>query len=126
MIYEDDLVIKFKGVAISKLNARLVDRQKCHNNVKLIVNLHVKKMEIYEKIIHETQIDKLSDYAQELTELEFQLQELWNFNKDINFHKFWETPKCECPRFDNNDRYPYGNYIVNNECPLHGFNKKEK
>lgn len=35
-------------------------------------------------------------------------------------YHFWIRPKCTCPKLDNDDRYPYGYYVVNMTCPLHG------
>lgn len=55
-----------------------------------------------------------------LTEIEFGLQEIWGFEKDAKFHKFWLRPKCLCPIMDNQDRHPFGTYIFNSDCPLHG------
>jgi hypothetical protein len=68
----------------------------------------------------------LHEYARWITDIEFTLQELWNFEKNINFHKFWETPKCRCAKMDNDDNYPYGYYSISGGCPLHGgfFEKK--
>ncbi len=37
-----------------------------------------------------------------------------------NLVRFWELPHCTCPFMDNHDRYPYGHYVVNCSCPVHG------
>lgn len=54
-----------------------------------------------------------------LTEAEFLLQNLWGFSSDACYHKFWERPKCVCPKMDNEDRYPSRNYIISEDCILH-------
>lgn len=64
----------------------------------------------------------LQTYNKSLDIIEEILQELWGFDRNINYIKFWERPKCSCPHLDNNDRYPYGYYIINNDCVLHGEN----
>lgn len=64
---------------------------------------------------------KLIKKANEVaTELEFGLQKLWGFPLDYDWHRFWEIPGCACPKMDNEDRYPYGNYIINQKCRIHG------
>jgi len=52
--------------------------------------------------------------------LETALQRLWGFAEDTNYIKFWYYPHCTCAKFDNDDNYPYGLYIINGSCPIHG------
>jgi hypothetical protein len=59
-------------------------------------------------------------YVEEWTSNEYKLQDLWGFERDPNFHKFWEMDGCTCPTMDNRDAYPY-QQIVDGRCPLHGF-----
>ena len=51
---------------------------------------------------------------------ERRLQKLWNFDEDDNYIKFWTFPGCTCPNMDNEDNYPYGRYIQNMSCRIHG------
>ena len=61
--------------------------------------------------------DIISD---KVTELEFELQRLWGFPQDEEFHKYWlSVGSCSCPNMDNMDRLGYGR-IINLGCPLHG------
>ena len=55
------------------------------------------------------------------TELELLLQQNWGFPESINYHKFWNRPKCTCVKMDNDDAYPVGYYSINMHCPLHGI-----
>ena len=86
-----------------------------------------KIQELYKEIIElEKMMEKTNDanelklYDAYYTFLEFETQKLLEMKEDIAYHKFWMRPKCECPYLDNNDRYPSGIYIKNNNCPLHG------
>lgn len=115
-----DLTIYHKGKPHSTINRGLINRQNCWNNVTAIIAEHNIKLNIYEAIEKETDVAALKAYAQILTELEFRLQELWGFPKDAKFHRFWLTPKCDCPKWDNEDSYPTGYSIVNMGCLLHG------
>ena len=104
---------------VYKINEHLIDAKNVRHNLEEIIELHEEKLGIYEEIKTTTDIKKLSEYAEILTELEFQLQRLWGFKEDKNYHRFWETPKCTCPKMDNKDDYPYRQHIDGN-CPLHG------
>lgn len=64
--------------------------------------------------------DNLHQWDKFLNEIEEEIQKGWNFPVDARYFKFWNRPKCTCPYYDNQDRYPHGNYIYNQDCPLHG------
>lgn len=58
--------------------------------------------------------------SEQVTELEFELQRLWNFPQDKEFHKYWlSVGHCSCPPLDNLERIGYGR-IINLDCPVHG------
>ena len=44
---------------------------------------------------------------------------LYGEEEDICFHRFWETPKCTCPKIDNIEIYPNENQIFNKDCIIH-------
>ena len=102
------------------LNGRLMERQGVLHNLEDIKAVHVTKLEIYSMIKTETDLRKLRGFARDLTICEFELQKLWGFPEDARFHRFWEAPKCTCPKMDNEDSYPSGYYVNNLNCPLHG------
>ena len=60
------------------------------------------------------------EYREEWEHNEYILQELWGFSLNPNYHMFWEMEGCTCPKYDNLDAYPYGYYVMNAECPIHG------
>ena len=61
--------------------------------------------------------DIISD---KVTELEFELQGLWGFPQDKEFHRYWlSVGHCECPPLDNLERLGYGR-IINLRCGVHG------
>lgn len=54
-----------------------------------------------------------------IREIEYTLQELWGFPKDINYHTYWGRVKgCNCPSSDNQIGSPYK--WVRTTCPFHG------
>lgn len=78
------------------------------------------KLDFYMLIRTNTNPKLLKEYAAQLTLVEFEIQRLYGFPEDAKYHRFWETPKCKCPYFDNRDRYLTGAHIIETSCPLHG------
>jgi len=118
-IHPDVYTVFWNNEPAFTLNKRLLDQQNAWGNLTEIIEAHELKLCIYH-LLHETK-DKalIKSLASDLTEIEFELQELWGFSKDKMFHRFWEYPKCTCPRLDNIDAYPHMRYI-SISCPLHG------
>lgn len=56
--------------------------------------------------------------SKQVTQIEYELQELWGFPLDFNYHRHWQHPGCTCPKLNNECRYPHG-AIVKQDCPLH-------
>lgn len=126
MIYNDPLhipytsmTVYYDGQAIYMMNKQLLDQQNAWHNLDLIIETHWLKLVIYDMMLDTEDPKLLKSLAKDLTEIEYELQKLWGFPLDANYHKFWEYPKCECPVMDNEDRYPHSR-IMNLNCPLHG------
>lgn len=118
-IYYRSLAILHDETERYLLSKAMLDKQKCWENLTALIEAHELKLIIYD-MIEETNIPKLlKSLGKDLTEIEFELQRLWKFKKDINYHRFWEYPKCACPELDNIDAYPFRRFI-NLTCPLHG------
>ena len=121
-ILHEEITVKYPdGKYAYMLNKRLLDQRNCWNNIKDLVRLHELKLYIHGLIKEETNSFTLRKYTEDLTLIEFELQKLWGFSEDKKFHRFWDTPKCDCPKLDNEDNYPYGHYLINFSCPLHGL-----
>ena len=67
-----------------------------------------------------SQYVNLKEVNSTLDNIELRLQSLWGFDLNPNYIKFWNRPRCTCPKTDNNERFPHGYYITNGDCPLHG------
>lgn len=117
---QTDLMVFSKEGSYIVVNERLLTKQNAWHNLEKIKNVHKTKFNIFSAIRETTDPAHLRSYAQDLTLCEFELQRLWGFPEDANWHRFWETPKCMCPKMDNRMNYPEGPYIRNMGCPLHG------
>lgn len=120
----EKLIVKFRGQEVYYMNKALLDRQNCWENLDAIKEAHYRKLTVYELIEKAEDPVVLKHLGKTLTEIEFELQGLWKFTLDYNFHRIWEYPKCTCPQLDNRERYPHGHSISAN-CPLHGFEVPE-
>lgn len=61
------------------------------------------------------------DPVETIESLEFELQELWGFDKSRERHSYWYRVKgCKCPKMDNSDPLYGGRRIINSECFWHG------
>ena len=90
-------------------------------SLKKILKAHKDKMRIFYKMEETDESSTLKVLNGEIKKLEFKLQSLWGFPQDVNFHRFWEVPKCQCPEMDNEDAYPTGYYVISGGCPIHGM-----
>jgi|DEB0MinimDraft_6_1074348.scaffolds.fasta_scaffold04658_2 hypothetical protein len=111
--------ITLKGQTIT-LSEQLIKSQSLSTeDVATILGLHARKLALYEEL--ETAEDfSLEALGRELREVEYALQRAWKFPQSAKYHRFWEAPRCACPKMDNAERYPSDLAIVNGNCPLHG------
>ena len=118
--YVEYAVADPEGMVAHLLNANLVQKQSVSSeNLKKIIKLHQDRYEIFHlmnAMDPETDKEELQECYKELTELEFNLQELWGFEKDKMYHRFWNQPHCSCPSMDNDESYPYGPYYISKGC----------
>lgn len=116
----EELTVYYDGETRVLLNKSLLDRQNCWENLDEIKETHWLKLLMY-SMLRETSFDVklMKSLAKDLVEIEYHLQSLWKFPLDSKFHRFWEYPKCACPKLDNYDAYPYMQY-TNLSCMLHG------
>lgn len=102
------------------INKNLAKKMKLDKDeIRIIEDMQAQRRDYYTrmKVAPTADLPKWDDIC---TDLEFRLQKAWGFSQDINFHKFWERPRCTCPKMDNDDTYPYGYYTTSLDCPLHG------
>jgi predicted chitinase len=105
-----------------KFNEELAKKQKITDEQRENLNKLYKEIDnlLREEMIDE-QIEKTGKYySQKMRELEFELQENWNFPKDPLFHTWWNVfSQCRCPKIDNTERFGFDK-IIRMDCPIHG------
>ena len=116
----DIYLVKYKDLRIRVDDDRLVDDK----NIDKIKACLVEKLKIFYDIFKYKR--DLNKYYKKLTDLEYNLQLLYGEDEDLSFHRFWDTPKCTCPKIDNIEIYPSTNPIFDDKCPIHGKPKVKK
>ncbi len=81
------------------------DRLTNNKNLDKLKNCLLEKLKIYD-IIENSDID-LHQYYKKITDIEYNMQILYGEKEDISEHRFWETPKCTCPKIDNLEIYSF-------------------
>jgi hypothetical protein len=110
--------IKYKTV-VMYLNKKLISKQNCEDNLVLLKKHHKERLKIEFKMGQCSDKNKLKKLYMDWFNNELILQELWKFEKDTRYFKFWTVPHCSCPKLDNIDAYPYMQ-IYSTDCPIHG------
>ena len=89
-------------------------------NVVEIKNLHRIRVETFKKMEKTKSRPKLRALANEVEEIEYELQDSWGFPRDKSFHRWFEVPRCTCPKMDNADNIGVPDYnIIMGDCPIH-------
>lgn len=102
------------------LNPNLVKKQNLSDEqITKITELHTEKRHLMDLMTKVDTVSLLKYYANQIENIEFSLQELWGFPKDRNYHRFWDVPKCTCPKMDNLERIGTEYKIYNSNCPIH-------
>jgi len=123
LISFDEMVKKFESkdkylVKYKELRDRVEkDRISNKKNLPKLKNCLKEKLKIYDVI--ENSDECLYQYYKKLTDIEYNMQILYGEKEDISYHRFWETPKCTCPKIDNLEIYPSNKPIFDKNCPIH-------
>jgi len=111
---EDKYLVKYKDFRDRVDESRI----KNNENLSKLKDCLKNKMIIYDDINNCE--GSLKKYYKKLTNIEFNMQSLYGEDEDILYHKFWQTPKCTCPKINNIEIYPSKNCLVDDNCPIHG------
>jgi hypothetical protein len=62
----------------------------------------------------------LRTMADLLESLEYNMQRVWKFPQNSNFHSWWfQIPHCSCPKLDNQDWIGHPNRVYSGTCIVH-------
>ena len=120
----EHLTIEYEDQSIT-LNKSFIDQQNCWKNLDKIKDRMKRKLVYYDLMGSTDNQEELKSIAEAITANEFHIQELFGFDRNINFHRFWEMPKCSCPVMDNQDAWGTSYSIYNEDCLIHGEKKDD-
>lgn len=110
---EDKYLVKYKDLR-ERVNE---DRLSIAKNLSKLKSCVKEKLKIFD-IIENSDKD-LKKYYKKLTDNEYSMQMLYGEDENIKYHRFWDTPKCTCPKIDNLELYPSDKPIFDKDCPIH-------
>lgn len=111
----DNYLVKYKKLRDRVDESRITNPDNLNNLKKCLKD----KLKVFDKI-EKSKDNDLHRYYKILTDIEYNMQLLYGEKEDISFHRFWETPKCTCPKIDNLEIYPSVNPVFDDKCPIHG------
>ena len=112
---KDKYLVKYEELRDRVEKDRITNKK---NLIKL-KNCLIEKLKIYDLIEKSESNEDLQQYYKKLTDIEYDMQILYGEDEDIAYHRFWDTPKCTCPKIDNLELYPSKNPIFDKNCPIH-------
>ena len=108
------------------LNKRLVEKQTLTpQDVEELETLHEYRERMFDKMANldptdDEDKDTLILYSHLLESLEYNMQRVWKFPQNKDFHSWWfRVPYCTCPKMDNADPLYFGSQIISGDCPVH-------
>ena len=114
---EKYLGIKQKDTSVNLSLAE--ERGLSYDDIRIIETLQKVRDRIHKKL-KTKEAEPTTTVAKFLEEIEETLGEIWFGKADLSYYKFWEVPRCICPKIDNEDIYPSDSYYYSMGCPLHG------
>lgn len=111
------------------LNKNLIKSQGLSDDDVLeLVRLHEVREKLFDSMDKLDPIkdnDSLRLYAKLLESLEYNMQRVWKFEQNPEFHTWWfKVPHCTCPKMDNADPI-YIHRLYHAGCPIHGFTTQD-
>ena len=98
-----------------------------YNDLRRLKVIHRRRYRLFDKIKAEDDPKRLKKLAEKITDIDFDLQEAWGFERDEKFHTWWyRLPKCICPKIDNRDCVGTVLRYTSHDCPLHGLDDEDE
>jgi len=111
------------GELVCKINEELVrSRNIDEAGLERLRELHVQRYSLEEAMKNTDKRTLLKELFYHWTINQYELQDIWGFERNSDFHPSHRLPKCTCPKLDNDDRLGTLYKVVDSTCPLHGDN----
>lgn len=111
---------EYNGV-VGYVNPHLCKRLKISDNTLE----KIKGCQAFREMLSQISVTTSEGILEEFHDNEFELQRLWGFSENKDYHRFWDLSGCSCPVIDNEDAYPIGPYWYSGDCKLHKYFSKQ-
>jgi len=99
---------------------KLVKRQNVdEKTLGHIRETHKMRGALCKKMEQTDNVSELVELAKQITNLEYVQQQLWGFPEDCSYHRWFDVPKCTCPKSDNREAMGSPQQIISHFCPIH-------
>lgn len=99
----------------------IIQKNMVQKQVDILLQLHKDRFDIEDSMTKSNDVGELGILAEYWHMNQCQLQEAWGFTISRDYHSFWLMPKCSCPILDNKERLGTGNFIIDKDCLIHGW-----
>lgn len=108
------------------INLQLAEKQGLNmKSVYYIGVLHERCKNIEKQMSkYEPESEEFQDLLELWTMTQFDLQELWKFDRNPSRHPTWTLPHCTCPNMDNADAGTHMYFTT--DCPIHNEEVKNE
>lgn len=120
--------VRYKGKIRSYISYELAVKKGLGlDTIKDLKTTYRKLYKTFDKIEECKDSKDIPKLIKDVEEIEFELQELWGFELDEKFHRYWmDCPGCSCPKMDNMDALGTGIRVTSSNCVLHGSATKQE
>ena len=87
--------------------------------VQALLATHVEKLRLFDTM-RSAHPNALLRLAREFDNLEFRQQGLWGFALDRDHHRWFDVPRCSCPKHGNSQLLSMPVRLVADACEVHG------
>jgi len=119
-----DYKIKYK-TWVTELNSKLIKNETHFKELEIV---YIKMFKIFEQMKlnkNSSNMDLLYKMTIDLENVEYEMQELFGFTKNRDYHRYWhQNGVCTCPYLDNIENYGTPYRLTVSDCILHGVKIK--
>ena len=114
-------MIAYKGVVDSYLSPHFIRSQNLNDkDIEKLVKLHVRRLTIFDRMKKMSSSKSLKRFVPVIEKLEFEMQKVWKFKVDRNYHTWWyQVPHCNCPKGGNFLLFGKSKRLISTDCPVH-------
>ena len=107
------------------ISPTFLDNTNSWNNVEKLKECYNTKFKLYEQIASCDDSMSIKQIAIEIKDLKMNIQELFNLKRSSDHFRFWEMPKCSCPKMDNAEHWGTAYKIYTQNCIVHGYKETD-